>query len=231
LGAYEYSIDSINWQGGDLFPNLGADTFTVYVRDANGCMSAETAVIEAAEPFFITMFTPLDTTIEYGDTINLAAMLNDTSGATINWTDVNASTVFDSSNYSVFVTPANQTVYNFSAVSPLGCQADTTVNINVTKPRRAGAPLAFTPNSDGHNDNFFIQGDEKVESVAVFRVYDRWGELVFEATNVAPNDVAAGWDGTFKGKEMNSGVYSWYAEVVFIDGHSETLRGDVTLLR
>jgi gliding motility-associated-like protein len=231
LGAYEYSIDSINWQTGDLFPGLGVDSFRVFVRDANGCVTEESAVIEAAEPFFITFFSPQDTTIEYGDSISLEVELNETSGVNFNWADVNANSIFDTTNFAVIVNPANETVYRFSATSPLGCEVDTTVIISVTKPRRAAAPAGFTPNGDGTNDNFFIQGDEKLEKVKVFRVYDRWGECVFFAENIAPNDPNLGWDGTFKGEKMNSGVYSWFAEVEYIDGFKEIIRGDITLLR
>jgi gliding motility-associated-like protein len=231
LGAYEYSIDSINWQTGDLFPGLGVDSFRVFVRDANGCVTEENAVIEAAEPFFITFFSPQDTTIEYGDTISLSVTLNDNSGTTFSWTDVNAGIVIDTTNFTVSVSPANEMVYEFSATSPLGCQVDTTVIISVTKPRPAAAPGGFTPNGDGTNDVFFIQGDNRLKSVNVFRVYDRWGESVFIAENVAPNDPASGWDGSFKGEKMNSGTYSWYAEVEYIDGFKEIIRGDITLLR
>jgi gliding motility-associated-like protein len=144
---------------------------------------------------------------------------------------VNANSIFDTTNFTVIVNPANETVYRFSATSPLGCEVDTSVIISVTKPRRAAAPAGFTPNGDGTNDNFFIQGDEKLEKVKVFRVYDRWGECVFFAENIAPNDPNLGWDGTFKGEKMNSGVYSWFAEVEYIDGFKEIIRGDITLLR
>jgi large repetitive protein len=232
FGAYEFSIDSVNWQTGDLFPGLGVDTFTVYVRDANGCVTEQNAVIEAAEPFFITAFSPMDTTIEYGDTLILSVMLNDTADAQISWIDVNnGNSVFNSSDYEVSVTPANLIVYRFEAQSPLGCRVDTTVIVSVTKPRRAAAPAAFTPNGDGTNDSFFVQGDERVKTVLLFRVFDRWGELVYNGENLMPNDPSTGWDGTFKGVLMNSGVYSWYAEVEYIDGFKEIIRGDITLLR
>jgi gliding motility-associated-like protein len=231
LGAYEYSLDSINWQTGDLFPGLGVDSFRVFVRDANGCVTEESAVIEAAEPFFITFFSPQDTTIEYGDTISLSVTLNDNIGTSFSWTDVNAGIVIDTTNFTVSVSPANEMVYEFSATSPLGCLVDTTVIISVTKPRPAAAPGGFTPNGDGTNDVFFIQGDNRLRSVNIFRVYDRWGECVFIAENVAANDPASGWDGSFKGEKMNSGTYSWYAEVEYIDGFKEIIRGDITLLR
>jgi hypothetical protein len=45
------------------------------------------------------------------------------------------------------------------------------------------------------------------------------------------NDAAAGWDGTFRGKNSQAGIYAWYAEVEFIDGFVVVLKGDITLLR
>ena len=95
--------------------------------------------------------------------------------------------------------------------------------------RLSGA--VFTPNGDGVNDIFYIQGGEKVEKVTTMRVFDRWGDLVFEGTGMEINDIQNGWDGTFKGKPCTSGAYVWYAEVLFKDGETKVLRGDVILLR
>jgi clan AA aspartic protease (TIGR02281 family) len=92
-------------------------------------------------------------------------------------------------------------------------------------------PSGFSPNGDGTNDAFFIQGNDKLYKVKVLRVYDRWGECVFFAENIAPNDPNLGWDGTFKGEKLNSGVYSWFAEVEYKDGFKEIIRGHVTLMR
>lgn len=228
---YEYSLSGTLWQTGDLFPGLAAGNYTVFVRDANGCIHSDSIAIEAADPFAITFFHPMDTSIEYGDTIMLSAMVSDSSGALLSWWDINANNLLVEAQYNLIVAPTNTTIYEFRALSPLGCAADTSVLITVAKPRRAAAPSGFTPNGDGTNDTFFIQGDDKVAKVLVFRVYDRWGELVFEATDVVPNDPSKGWDGTFRGQLMNSAVYAWYAEVEYIDGYSEILRGDVTLLR
>ncbi len=230
-GSYQYSIDSVTWQTGDLFPGLGVGMYTVYVLDANGCVREDSILIEASDPFTITFFTPTDTTIEYGDTITLAAMVSDTNNAIVSWWDLNANNLLAENVYELIVAPSNKMVYEFRAVSPLGCESDTTVRITVIKPRRAAAPAGFTPNGDGVNDNFFVQGDDKVAKVLVFRVFDRWGEMIYEGTDLDVNNPQQGWDGTFKGVRMNSGVYAWYAEVEYIDGFKEVLRGDVTLLR
>lgn len=235
LGQYEYSLDSANWQSGNLFPNLTNGDYTVFIRDNNGCIATTDLSVDAATEFFITSFTPslvgIDTTIEYGDTIILSVELNDTNGVIFSWMDVNANLVLNDSTYELMANPANATIYEFSAVSPEGCMVDTSMTVRVTKTRVASAPTGFTPNNDGVNDAFFIQTDDKVTNVAVFRVFDRWGELVYEGTDLTPNDPQEGWDGTFRGKEMQSAVFAWYAEVEFIDGEKVTIRGSVTLLR
>jgi gliding motility-associated-like protein len=234
LGNYEYSLDGQNWQSGNLFPNLTDGQYDIYVRDLNGCTAEDSVEVAAADSFLITAFnTTLDSTgvVEYGDSINLEITLNEPTGAVVSWIELNNGTTLDSA-LAILVNPTEASIYRFTAVSPAGCVVDTSLTVQVDKPRRASAPTAFTPNSDGTNDAFFIQAEaERVSQVQSFRVYDRWGELVFESINTQPNDPQAGWDGTFKGKTLQSAVFAWYAEVEFIDGHVEVLRGEVTLLR
>jgi hypothetical protein len=55
--------------------------------------------------------------------------------------------------------------------------------------------------------------------------------LVFEQSNFSPNLEGYGWDGTFRGKLMNAGVFVYFVEVLLIDGRTEILTGDVTLFR
>jgi hypothetical protein len=65
----------------------------------------------------------------------------------------------------------------------------------------------------------------------VFRVYDRWGALVFEGKNIPFNEPNEGWDGTINGKIADTGVYVWYASVQFIDGVELEYSGDITVIR
>ena len=85
-------------------------------------------------------------------------------------------------------------------------------------------PNAFSPNGDQENDVLYVRSDI-VEEV-VFRIYNRWGELVFETT-----DMSKGWDGTFKGKPMDPDVYDYYLDGYCIDGQSFLIQGNVTLIR
>src|SRR5690606_26046673 len=74
-----------------------------------------------------------------------------------------------------------------------------------------GVPTGFSPNGDGSNDILFVKG-AAVETLN-FKVYNRWGELVFET-----DDIKKGWDGTFKGKPQEMDAYAWTLSGTFVDG-------------
>ena len=185
LGLYEFSSNGTSWQTGNLFPNLAANTYTVYVRDANNCMDSMIVNIDAADPFFIISATA-DTSMIYGDSLTLAVTLNDTSGALLVWSLLGANGMsIDTNVLSVIVMPNDASQYQFVGVNANGCQVDTIINITVEKPRFANMPKGFTPNGDGVNDRLFVQGDAaKIRNVKSFRVYDRWGELVFDGVDM-----------------------------------------------
>ena len=85
-------------------------------------------------------------------------------------------------------------------------------------------PNAFSPNGDNENDILYVRGIwiEKM----IFRVFDRWGEMVFES-----NDPAIGWDGTFRGKKLDPDVYDFYLDVTCIGGLKSIIKGNVTLMK
>lgn len=85
-------------------------------------------------------------------------------------------------------------------------------------------PNAFSPNGDGINDILFIRGD--FINDCLLRIYDRWGEKVFETTSTDK-----GWDGTFKGKDCQQGVYDYYLEVWCLGEKQFFKKGNVTLIR
>ena len=99
-------------------------------------------------------------------------------------------------------------------------------------PMDVGLPNVFSPNGDGINDRFFVSAHpDALERIPVMRIFDRWGGLVSERTDILPNRPDDGWDGTFKGEPVNPGVYVWVVVLRFADGHEEARTGDVTLLR
>ena len=85
-------------------------------------------------------------------------------------------------------------------------------------------PNAFSPNGDNNNDVLYVRGlfIEKM----IFRVFDRWGEMVFES-----EDPAIGWDGTFRGKKLDPDVYDYYLDVTCTGGLKSITKGNVTLMK
>ena len=85
-------------------------------------------------------------------------------------------------------------------------------------------PNAFSPNGDGENDILYVRGHsiKKIE----FRIFNRWGELVFET-----NDINIGWDGTYKGKLANPDVFDYYLKVECVGDEHNQIQGNITILR
>jgi gliding motility-associated-like protein len=91
-------------------------------------------------------------------------------------------------------------------------------------------PNTFTPNNDGENDIFYPRG-VGLKSISSFRVYNRWGELVFEKRGTQLNDPSGGWDGTYKGKQLNPDVFVWVIEGICDTGDPVNTKGDINLIR
>jgi len=112
--------------------------------------------------------------------------------------------------------------YVATEVNNCGIARDTIV-VEVD-PCNIGVPSAFSPNGDMSNDVLYVRGEGA--AALTFRIYDRWGEMVFET-----NDAKIGWDGSFKGQPQPVGVYGYVVSATMKDGTSRMIKGNVTLLR
>lgn len=118
--------------------------------------------------------------------------------------------------------------YTLRIETPAGCIYELSRTIFVKSPI-VDAPNAFTPNGDDDNETFNIvfQGRADAITITDFRVYNRWGQLVYD--NETPD---TGWDGSFDGKPQPSDVYFYIIGYRLLNGFEpEPLKGDVTLLR
>ncbi len=112
-----------------------------------------------------------------------------------------------------------------------GCAASDTINIKVfCEESQVFIPNAFTPDGDGINDILMVRG-KGIVSVRSFRIFNRWGEVVFEKANFAPNLPAFGWDGRIKGVVGPPDVFVYTADVVCENGQSFIYKGNVSILK
>ena len=125
-------------------------------------------------------------------------------------------------------TPLHTITYTYTVTDTNGCIVSDTILITVLDvicdEPYIFVPNAFTPNGDGLNDILYVRGNvlEKVD----FAIYDRWGEKIFETKN---KDI--GWDGTFRGKPCDPGVYVYYLDAACIGGMKYHHKGNITLIR
>lgn len=127
--------------------------------------------------------------------------------------------------------PIRTTIYTIIGATEYGCKdsADVTVTV-LCDQSQLFIPNTFTPNGDGQNDIFYPRG-VGFDALRSFRVYNRWGEVVFERSKFPLNDKASGWDGTFKGQQLPPDVFVYTVEADCENGDVIKWKGDVTLVR
>lgn len=104
------------------------------------------------------------------------------------------------------------------------CQVSDSIRIIVEEEYFAGIPDIFSPNLDNNNDRLFVMGNGIFNSD--LKIFNRLGQLVYVYSPEVPY-----WDGTFKGRDVDPGVYTYVANVQFINGTTQLLKGSVTLVR
>ena len=227
---YTYSLDGENFSGADVQVGLIAGEYPTFIMDGKGCI-ANLGVYEVFEPDPIEVNLGDDIYINFGDSIQLNPAVANNQGST-SFTYTLADSVSLSCWYCArpFAGPEYTTQYELVVQDENGCIGEDRITVYVEKDRQVFVATGFSPNGDQINDLLYVHG-RLIEKVLVFRVFDRWGNMVYQDGDFDGNDATRGWDGTFKGKMMNPGVFVWYAEVEFEDGVIDTYKGNTTLLR
>ncbi len=223
--GYVYSADGQVFGADSLLTGLSAGMYTVEIRDARGC-GAFWSDISIDQPFELIVDAGPGQTIDLGDSVRISAQVNSVFVESFAWTP-DYQVACDSCG-TTWVRPFRSIFYTVVATDRVGCTASDSVVVLVNPFRPLFVPNAFTPNSDGLNDLFRPYNDRAVLRVRRFSIYDRWGELIWQTENT-PLEV--GWDGTFRGRPMNTNVFVYYLEVEFLDGFVGRYKGDIQLIR
>ena len=172
-----------------------------------------------------------DITIELGDSISLVPIVNSSSPYTLTWNLLSGVEISTCQNCeAINAIPLFDAVYQIIATDENDCQSLDTISITVEKDRNVFVPNAFSPDGNGFNDIFYLQSKQDIP-IKTFKVFNRWGALVFDqAEGCYTNDASCGWDGSFSNKNLNSGVFIYFAQLEFLDGFTLELTGDITLV-
>jgi gliding motility-associated-like protein len=112
-----------------------------------------------------------------------------------------------------------------------GCKNTSDVQVIVIcKNANVFVPNTFSPNGDGSNDIFYIRG-KGLDRVKSIRVFNRWGEVVFEQKDFPVNDPSYGWNGKYKGNRPQADVYVYQVEVFCENSEIIRFEGNVALIQ
>lgn len=127
--------------------------------------------------------------------------------------------------------PYETTRYIVTAYSDYGCIDSAFVTVKVAcDEKQLFLPNTFTPNGDGQNDVFYPRG-AGIEKIVSFKIFNRWGEVVFERSNFAPNDKSFAWDGTYNGTVLPPDTYVYFVQAYCEGDELLKVKGDITIIR
>jgi gliding motility-associated-like protein len=221
--AYKY-----HWANGETTDQIVADTsmnpgIYVSITDTiNGCVATvEKSILVKPVPKPEEALGE-DIWVKFGESTTLDAG----EGDSYLWTSI-PETIIENPTAQVITVPGSSvsTIYHVE-VEKNGCIGEGEKLVNMYPYNALGIPTVFTPNGDGENDILHVKGNGFAEML--FRVYDRYGKLVFESTDPAAGE---GWDGTFEGRKLEMDTYTYYIKVKFFDGGFKEHKGTITLLR
>jgi gliding motility-associated-like protein len=221
-----------SWTGPDNFTSVAQNpsiatassdnsgTYTVTVNDG-GC--TDTAQVTVSVTLSASANAGADQTITQGDNVTL----NGLGGTVFSWSP---STGLSCTNCAAPIASPSETTTYCLVTSNGTCSDTDCITIEVKTPcvtnKDLGLPNAFSPNNDGVNDEFCIQGWSECMEIFNIIIFDRWGEKVFESMEA---DFC--WNGTFRGKILDPAVFVYMINATFTTGESTSKKGNISIIR
>ncbi len=198
--------------------NLIGGTYDLTVEDDNGCTVSQSYSVDVLGNLDVEA-SPSSVQIEAGDTVQLFA----TGATNYTWTPATGLSCNNCAN--PVASPTTTTTYTVVGSDNFGCTGQATVMIIIqTVCGDIYIPSIFSPNGDGNNDKQCVYGG--CIATMNYAIYNRWGEKMFETD--LQSDC---WDGTHRGKPVNTGTYFYKFYAMLTDGTVVENSGNVTLVR
>ncbi|WP_440135144.1 PKD domain-containing protein [Chitinophaga sancti] len=212
-----------------------AGRYTIIVTSSEtGCTSTTDTLIEIGNYPIIkfatdTLILPtgfkitLDPAIQNATEPGILPMQNYT------WSPADDLTCNDALCDKPILTVKNDACYAVKATNVYGCSDSDTICVRAfCKDAQVFVPNAFTPDGLPENRILMVRASG-IATVKSFRIFNRWGRVMYERSNFAPNSSEYGWNGYINGKKADTGVYIYTVEVICENGTPYTLKGNVTL--
>ncbi|MEM9837270.1 MAG: gliding motility-associated C-terminal domain-containing protein, partial [Bacteroidota bacterium] len=226
---------SVNNDGFQIPASQAGSTFAgqtvVTVFDTVGCTARDTFNINQPPPILVDL--PESIVVELGDSLTMLNPIISPAGDIYDYLWTPADFLSSDSVRNPMLFPFDSREYTLRITNANGCQAFADIFVEVDANRNVYIPNVFSPNRDGRNEDFRIYACQGVQAVNSVQIFDRWGGIIFTQDDIMPNclDGIRLWDGRYRGKPVDPGVFVYVVEVAFLDGITLTYRGDISVLR
>lgn len=211
--------------GPQIYSSVGSFTVTAVATNSSGCKDTTTQNILVNPLPVVNM--PGQMTVQAGFPVTIPATYTPN---TVNWSWAPPTGLSCTNCPTPDAGPRFNTVYRVDFTDSNGCTNRGFITVIVIcKNANVFIPNTFSPNGDGSNDRFYPRGTG-LDRVKLIRIFNRWGEIVFEKKDFPINDALSGWDGTYKGNKAKADVYVYQLEVFCENGDLIRLNGNIALI-
>ena len=216
-----------------LYNTPGSYSVSLTVTSPEGCVN-DTTMVDIVEVYDYPT-AQFDASPNPADVLNPEVDFQDLSSLDVvgfDWSFMDGNSLLGTSSQQnpTYVFPDNAPgVYEVEliVVNADGCEDEISLQVVVNGVFTCYVPTAFTPDGDGLNDLFYVEGESIDVTNFTFRVFNRWGEKVFET-----DDINSSWDGRYKNAPAQQDIYIWKVETKdVVTGELKEFMGHVTLMR
>ncbi len=227
LEPYQYSVNGgKNYTYNSPVTGLKSGNYTLVVKDSTGCYNYPIDIsIGQPDSLGVTAeIIRIDEPLEPGESV----LLGSSPSRPIELTEWRPDEIMCGNCPQITVKPQETTWFTVTVTDSEGCTATDRVQL-VIQPNIFAPNIIYPADNEG-NDRFILFSKDPVP-INWLRIYDRWGNLVFETKNAMTNERSSGWDGTVRNKDANPGVFIFVAEIEHVPGRKFTIQGDITVVR
>ena len=226
---YLYQINNSDFQLSSIFSQLMTGGYSIKIVDALGCQLD--TIIDLPTAISPTIEIGDNLSVDQGESIDLQTVSNilQKQIKSIHWSGID---VIDCPNPCLnpsFIAHESATI-QATLTTFDGCEISDELQLIVQAKIDIYIPSAFSPNGDGINDIFTIFTGTGISTIQSFKVFDRWGNLVFQALDFPSNQENFGWDGKFQNRLFNNQIFLYFVEIELPDGTIKKLSGEVVLV-
>jgi gliding motility-associated-like protein len=208
--------------------SLRAGRYFLELRDRYDCKLEKEIVIQ--DPPVLTVDLPLEIELAFKENTTLSFVTNYPVSqiASISWRNqqgviISNTEILDYEGYK-----DDEITVEIETIN--GCRAESRIKVNVDTNLKLWIPNIFSPNGDGTNDVFFIGKNKIPADIDQIAIYDRYGNKVYQSSSLRFNEAETGWDGTFNGRPVESGVYVMILQITDFLGNKQVIKQNLQIV-